>query len=1150
MGKLALGLVLSLGLWGQSTSLLTVTPSTTAGHPTAPGQICFQDLQVPPSRHKVCLQTVNNLGTDQIVNLPLALNAPGDDQEVLFNQNGSVAASPLLKFAYSGSDLVLSGPPGSGVIAPAFNSTVAGSYVAFQTDNGTSVGLGNGNWAMQGANILGFHTSPGTSTSTGGYQVISPVSYDPGGTPCYDIYGNTVTMPVPVDGQPSFGPSDTIIWSTPSPLMPPSCGTPPAIQNFDGLNFSTYISSESIATWNTSFASHSVYGNGKNGGGMQGGAWYSGTLYPYNTVTTSIQTATKHSGGSGYLALDTVTVDGGSTPATITIDTVSGGSVSTFHLTNAGGDGYSTATNVTTTHVLGSGAGFTVDISTHLAFAQYLGGATYVGHSCGPPTVGAWSGVLGFSITSAVRTDNVVTVTTSSAHGLAYRDTVIIAGLTPPTLDGAYFVWTTPTANTFTYVIRGANLTSTGGTVQKWIPSTIQQHTNPMPDFLGLQQGLTYYDDCLHTLRYLKDDLVTWVNVGSGGGSGTPGGPTSAVQINDPAGSSTFTGYAGLVYDPVNSILKLGNLVNNTSGISSPIFSGLQTGRASSDLTFQNANANFGVRVDGGILGQWEALGGPATAAGYVKLMGGTSGYSSLQAATGAITSYTWTLPTADASGCISSNGAGVLGISPCSGSPGGLNTQLQVNVSGTFGAFSTLTYASPVLTVSGASAGITVGDTTNPGVFNASVGTGCTTMHTFQNSDSSAFIDCSGNINGQQGNFGSNVAINPTAGAAALQYSVVNALNTGTAQMLMVNNLGHSAVFKMHGSAFAGYAPFANQAAFGSTTGIFIYTDAGVSSGGTDPIVLSPGGYANTAVIISPSFLTLQPGIGLVIDTSYNINSLGVGNLHGLSVDGTTFSAIQAPSGGFYGQETTMDSYGSYKALAASPTFSNTAYGDLWAKNDGTLHYASYDGAAWHDIALGSGGGGTIGGSIASGQIAFGSGTNTIAGSANLTYASNMLTSAGSGSGFLAGDSSFPGIFNASIGSGCTTAHSFQLSNSAWSVDCSGHEAGQTLALAYGITTGVVSGPSTLGGGGDFSGNWTVGANAGNNFAMCGATSDSSAFCTSSTPGNFYNRVYKGGDASCSGVSDGWTAIRADTLTNLNFQICIGGTLHKLVIP
>jgi hypothetical protein len=64
-----------------------------------------------------------------------------------------------------------------------------------------------------------------------------------------------------------------------------------------------------------------------------------------------------------------------------------------------------------------------------------------------------------------------------------------------------------------------------------------------------------------------------------------------------------------------------------------------------------------------------------------------------------------WALPTTDSTGtqCLSSNGSLQLSFSPCSGgtgTPGGANTQVQFNNSGTFGGSSNLTWVSPVLTI------------------------------------------------------------------------------------------------------------------------------------------------------------------------------------------------------------------------------------------------------------------------------------------------------------------------------------------------------------------------------------------------------------------------------------------------------------------
>lgn len=67
--------------------------------------------------------------------------------------------------------------------------------------------------------------------------------------------------------------------------------------------------------------------------------------------------------------------------------------------------------------------------------------------------------------------------------------------------------------------------------------------------------------------------------------------------------------------------------------------------------------------------------------------------------------SFTLALPSADATGtqCISSNGAGVLSFTNCSGgtgTPGGSTTQVQFNSAGSFGGSPNLTWVSPALTI------------------------------------------------------------------------------------------------------------------------------------------------------------------------------------------------------------------------------------------------------------------------------------------------------------------------------------------------------------------------------------------------------------------------------------------------------------------
>lgn len=67
--------------------------------------------------------------------------------------------------------------------------------------------------------------------------------------------------------------------------------------------------------------------------------------------------------------------------------------------------------------------------------------------------------------TGAVRRANVVTITTTAAHGLARGMHVTIGGVTDTTFNGTFLVQSAPTSTTFTYNRTAANATSGGGTV-------------------------------------------------------------------------------------------------------------------------------------------------------------------------------------------------------------------------------------------------------------------------------------------------------------------------------------------------------------------------------------------------------------------------------------------------------------------------------------------------------------------------------------------------------------------------------------------------------------------------------------------------------------------------------------------------------------
>ncbi|OGS01850.1 MAG: hypothetical protein A2V88_17685 [Elusimicrobia bacterium RBG_16_66_12] len=117
--------------------------------------------------------------------------------------------------------------------------------------------------------------------------------------------------------------------------------------------------------------------------GLQGANNLKDTFKPWQfEYLAGIRTATKAVGGSGYVALDTVTVNGGTAGslAAIRIDTVDGGgAVLTFTVTAAGRN-YALASAVATTTTVGVGAGFTVNI-TALEFPVI---------SSGTPDSGTW----------------------------------------------------------------------------------------------------------------------------------------------------------------------------------------------------------------------------------------------------------------------------------------------------------------------------------------------------------------------------------------------------------------------------------------------------------------------------------------------------------------------------------------------------------------------------------------------------------------------------------------------------------------------------------------------------------------------------------------------------------------------------------------
>src|SRR5713226_7152874 len=78
----------------------------------------------------------------------------------------------------------------------------------------------------------------------------------------------------------------------------------------------------------------------------------------------------------------------------------------------------------------------------------------------------------------AVRTANVVTITTTSPHGLGTGQSVTIAGVSDSSFNGTFTIASVPSTTTFTYAQTGSNATSGGGTVSantvKWFVNNVE----------------------------------------------------------------------------------------------------------------------------------------------------------------------------------------------------------------------------------------------------------------------------------------------------------------------------------------------------------------------------------------------------------------------------------------------------------------------------------------------------------------------------------------------------------------------------------------------------------------------------------------------------------------------------------------------------
>ena len=123
----------------------------------------------------------------------------------------------------------------------------------------------------------------------------------------------------------------------------------------------------------------------------------------------------------------------------------------------------------------GAAAGLTVSISPKTAAVNLNGTQQFSAIITGgtPPVVATIAATNG-----AVRAANIVTITTTSPHGLGTGQSVTIAGVSDSSFNGTFTIASVPSTTTFTYAQTGSNATSGGGTVSantvKWFVSDVE----------------------------------------------------------------------------------------------------------------------------------------------------------------------------------------------------------------------------------------------------------------------------------------------------------------------------------------------------------------------------------------------------------------------------------------------------------------------------------------------------------------------------------------------------------------------------------------------------------------------------------------------------------------------------------------------------
>lgn len=147
--------------------------------------------------------------------------------------------------------------------------------------------------------------------------------------------------------------------------------------------------------------------------------------------------------------------------------------------------------------------------------------------------------------TGAVRASNVVTITTSAAHGLVVGQRVTVASVTDSTFNGTFVIASVPTATTFTYAQALGNASSGNGTVEVINPGDVFTDTILLP-FVNKAYRKVQYRMLKKGSKSLTSEVTLTLTAGSTSftDTGSPPLPTDFLAPRElqekPSGNQRF----------------------------------------------------------------------------------------------------------------------------------------------------------------------------------------------------------------------------------------------------------------------------------------------------------------------------------------------------------------------------------------------------------------------------------------------------------------------------------------------------------------------------------------------------------------------------------------------------------------------------------